>query len=375
MQILHFSDLHLDTPFSSSHLSPKIATGCRLRLRRTLLRLFNLAAEHDVDVVTIGGDLFEGDRVNRDTLKFIARCFEQIKPTPILIAPGNHDYFSPVSAYARYEWPDNVFIFHEDHLEPLELSEDIIIWGFAHTAPDVKKNPLENVRLPEGDRIHLLLMHGSATGLIREDRAQYAPFQPQDIAAAGFTYGLLGHYHNARVLTGEGELGVYPGSPQPLNFGEVGKHGVALVRIENGELQCRIALTETQKFVDFGFIVPAEIPDTHALGEEIAKAAPPRAEEANFLRITLKGMPDTDLQLQPELLREQLEQLFDYVEIHNEIQSAANLDEIAREPTVRGAFVRRMQRMMAEENEDPGMARLALQYGLQAFEGENPITP
>ncbi len=63
MKILHFSDLHLDTSFASLGMTPDVASQRRGELRGALRRILEIAKNRNVDVVTVGGDLYEHERV------------------------------------------------------------------------------------------------------------------------------------------------------------------------------------------------------------------------------------------------------------------------------------------------------------------------
>ena len=370
MKILHFSDLHLDSPFASSTMPPKIAQGCRLRLRRTLVKILDLAVEYEVDAVTIGGDLFEGDRVSKDTIQFLLESFAQLAPIPILIAPGNHDYYNPVSPYARYEWPDNVYIFSEYKPRPVTLMNDVLIWGVANTLPNCRDNPLTDFRAhPEGMK-HVLLLHGSEMGHFDESRGEYAPFRIQDLERAGIQFALLGHYHAGRIIENNGPVAVYPGSPQPLSFGETGKHTAVLLDWQDTKPNITMIPLATQAFITLDF-KPEPITDTHSLAESIISAISTRATEANFLRVNLIGEEPESLNLQLGLLEAHLSQYFDYVTIHNRMSKAEVKLVQLDEKTVRGRFARRLKHMLEEEPEDPALIEMALKFGLAAFEEEN----
>ncbi len=367
MKILHFSDLHLDTPFAAGYMPSRVARGCRVRLRQTLVRILDLAVEQEVDAVTIAGDLFEGDRVRRDTLQFLHESFSQIAPIPVFIAPGNHDYFSPVSPYSRFDWPENVYIFNDSRLRPAALAEDVHLWGFAHTLPNMRTNPFREFTAQPAEALHLVLLHGSELGAFTEERGQYAPFRIEDMRGAGFRYGLFGHFHGGRTLKdGETEIGIYPGSPQPLSFGETGTHAAALLHIDGGEIKSEWIPTATQSFLTLDF-QPAAISDTHTLAEAILQKVSSKAPEANFLRVNLTGEMPEGLSLQLELLQEHLHQYFDFVLVNNRLQERRQLPP-ADDRTVRGRFVRRMQEMLEQETEDPELVELALHLGLEAFE-------
>ncbi len=370
MKILHFADLHLNIPFTGSNFPPEVARACRTRLRKTLHELLNLAAAEEVDAVTIGGDLFEADRLTRDTVEFLLSSFEQLSPIPIFIAPGNHDYYSPVSIYARYSWPENVYIFRQRRFQPIELNEDIVLWGFAHNAPDERDNPFHGFKVPSNGKINIALLHGSETGNFIENRAAHAPFQAHEILLSGFDFALLGHYHNASALKVNKKIAIYPGSPQPLSFGEGGEHGAALVEVLRDDIRVRPVITATQFFytytVDMSTFngMSGLVPEIRS----IAGDSPDR--EAAFLRLHLTGVIPEDAHLDKELLREQLQSYFDFVLIRDTTRPEAWYEELQNEPTVRGAFVKRLKKMMAEETDDRELILAAMRYGLQAFEDE-----
>ena len=370
MTILHFSDLHLDMPFASSQMPSEVARGCRLRLRQTLMALMDLAVEHRVDAVTIAGDLFEGDRATADTIAFLDESFARLAPIPVVIAPGNHDYYNRLSPYARHEWPENVLIFSAPRLQSIQLPDQIVIWGMAHTIPVVKENPLQGFRVPDDGKRHMLLMHGAETGNPDEERAGYAPFRSDDLKSAGFTFALLGHFHKFKILQADKPLGVYPGSPQPLTFGDAGRHCAALVKITADSVQCECLNTATQAFTSLE-IDPEPYSNTVALAEAVISAVPKKASKANFLRLKLRGQQRSGSEIDLELLEQHLADFFDLIIIRDERRSYSDAERIAAEPTLRGTFAKTLLKMLDEEPEDQDLIRLALDLGLKAFAGGN----
>ncbi len=368
MKILHFSDLHLDVGFSESHLPPKVARECRMRLRQTFLRMIDLAIERQADVVTIGGDLFEHDRVSKDTINFVMENLQHLAPKPVLIAPGNHDYYSPASPYARLKWPGNVFIFRDSAIKPFFVNSDFAVWGMAHCSPSERKNPLEAFTRTEAAKTNILLMHGSEVGNFVENRAAHAPFRLDDIENAGFTFALLGHYHGMRMLDEDEPLAAYPGSPQPLSFGEDGRHGAIFLNIVDQFVECEFIPTATQAFLTVSLSPSSEATDAHTLAEETLLAAGRRAQDANFLRLQLSGIQQSDAHLDKEYLKEYLLQYFEHVVIVDRMRSQIDVDIISQEQTVRGAFTRELQRVLMDADEDQEIVRMALKYGLDAFE-------
>lgn len=72
-KILHFADLHLDRSFAGVGIYSSEASTRREELRAALRRIVDLALDRGVDALTVGGDLYEHDRVTLDTGHFIAQ--------------------------------------------------------------------------------------------------------------------------------------------------------------------------------------------------------------------------------------------------------------------------------------------------------------
>lgn len=148
MRLLHFADLHLDTPFS--WVSPELARSRRRGLRETLTSICKLAVDLRVDALCCGGDLYEQDRFTPDTAEFLRSAFEQLVPVPVFVAPGNHDWFGPQSLYRQVRWSSNVVVFTEDRLTPVGLADGLTLWGAAHRAPANTRGFLDVFQVDRG---------------------------------------------------------------------------------------------------------------------------------------------------------------------------------------------------------------------------------
>src|SRR6266511_4040881 len=102
LKLVLFSDLHLDTSFT--WMERRAARRRRQALRDTLLRIIDLAIAERADALLCGGDLYEQDRFTPDTGEFLFGAFERLHPMPVLLAPGNHDWWGGESLYRRVGW-------------------------------------------------------------------------------------------------------------------------------------------------------------------------------------------------------------------------------------------------------------------------------
>lgn len=368
VRILHFADLHLDSSFVGVGMASSEASRRREELRASLRRIVGLALEHDVDALTVGGDLYEHDRVTLDTGRFIAGQFERLIPRPVLVAPGNHDRCVPDSMYRRLDWPANVHIFDSMEWQSVKIVEDVAVWGVGHNSPAVWENLLRELRLDRSPSA-VALLHGSDISAVPEGKAAHCPFESGDIASCGVGFVLLGHYHRMRLWPRDLPRCGYPGSPEPLGFDEEGPHYVLLLTVGDGgataqPLQVNEVSYRTERIDVTGMSTSDQIREAIAA---LAGDSPPTAD---IVRVVLDGQAEPELDIDVAGLLSATAERFRYLDIVDCTQAAFELEELAEEATTRGAFVRLM-RGRIEAAEVPERQRLenALHYGLQAFGG------
>lgn len=360
MRLVHFADLHLDTPFRWA--SQDVSREWRNSLRQTLLRLCAYAVEVGADALTCGGDLYEQDRFTPDTAEFLRSTFADLDPLPVFLAPGNHDWFGPTSLYQQVPWSPNVHVFRSDRLEPVTIEDGFTLWGAAHRAPANTDGFLENFTVDRGG-VSVGLFHGSAIGRLpfqEEGKVPHAPFHEGQISRAGLCHVLAGHFHTpygSSALT-------YPGNPDPLSFGETGQRGTVLADISHtGQVIIERKSVETFAVHDISVDITGA---THA-GMVIEKVAARIAGLSGVVRVTVFGevAPDIDLRLQDiaALKPAHLEALVPRLGV---VHVAYDLDRLRKEPTVRGQFINDVLADTALSDEE--RARI-LTTGLRALDG------
>ncbi len=369
MRFLAFSDLHLDAPFAQG--GSDLANLRRAELGRTLERTVGLAKEMEVDALLCAGDLYEQDHVTPDTVRLLERVFQEMAPIPVLISPGNHDWYGPKSPYRTATWSSNVHIFSSGEMTSWDdPDERFRVWGFAHQKPSGTSNPLERFRV-DGKAVHLGLFHGSENSgwsralHLEEHKHQHAPFSAEHIETAGLTHCVVGHYHQPV----EGERYTYGGAPAALSFGAPGNRGaVELVFDEIGELDKR----EWHKTCELEVYGDLELNITKCgdMREIEMKLDSLLALRSGIGRVTIVGelSPTVQFDLQRlEARRGPLEHLS--VRVGN-LQTGYDLKQIRSEPSVRGEFVRGVE---ADEELCPETRQRVIVTGLRALEGRNDL--
>jgi DNA repair exonuclease SbcCD nuclease subunit len=359
MRLLHFADLHLDTPFRWA--PPQLARARRAGLRATLGRIVELARDQRVDALTCGGDLYEQERVTPDTVAYLQSTFASLDPVPVLLAPGNHDWLGPDSPYARAAWSPNVHIFTRDRLTPYELADGCTVWGAAHRAPANTAGFLDDFAVP-GSGVHIGVFHASQVEWPAGQSAgqvPHAPFHAEQITRAGLTHALLGHFHTPRDTATH----TYPGNPDPLTFGETGRRGAVLLTVsESGQIRTERYDVATAAVHDLTVDVTGA---SHA--DEVRQQVLAAVEGlTGAVRVTLTGELGDEVDLRLDLLAAACPPWLDVlVPRVGVLRPGYDLQALAGQPTVRGQFVRDV--LAADLDDD--QRRRVLVTGLRALDG------
>src|SRR5208282_154177 len=331
----------------------------RQALRTALTRVCRLAADLRVDALCCGGDLYEQERFTPDTAEFLRSSFEQLDPLPVLLAPGNHDWFGPMSLYQQVNWSSNVCVFTEDRLRPVELVDGLTIWGAAHRAPANTRGFLDGFRVDRGG-VNLALFHGSEQGEMafqEQGKVPHAPFRADQIAMAGLDHALLGHFHVPR----DAPEHTYPGNPDPLTFGESGDRGAVLITVTADGSVARERHWVASSVVSDVTVDLTGVTHAGQVADRVLKAV---AGRSGVVRATLSGElgPDVDLRLQ-DLAALPIPQLDALLPRLGKIFVAYDFGRLKDEQTVRGQFVRDV---LAESSLSDDQRRRVLVTGLRA---------
>ena len=349
-----------------------MARARRLELVEALRRCLRLASEHHADLITIGGDLWEDENVVADTRRSVAHELGKTD-IPIALVTGNHDPLLPGGNYERTPWPDNVHLFAQRTPSELRVG-DVSIWGASWTGEPLSADFLSTFRTPDDDRPHLLLIHGTSRRTVHfADQCGYCPFDPGAVRSAGFALVLAGHLHSASHTDGV----VYPGSPEPLAWGETGRHCCALVEITQGFSATVHLLDVNRRRYESITVDCAEAASSAEVSSHVTQAlsgVESRAQEMS-VRIRLVGRVGADCVVDgPTLERQHAGRLSD-LRVEDRTERGWDLDALARSATADGRFVAALRARIetAGDDRERAVAALALEAGLRAMAGEAQV--
>ena len=362
IRFIHTADIHLDKSFTGQSLSLEVARRKREAIRKSFARV--VEAAKPTDALIVAGDLFE-KTPRPDTVNFTIALLGSIAPTPVYITPGNHDPYSARSPYAAEDWPENVHIFTHSEPELLEHpSGRFRIMGFAHTAEDMTRNVVGAITPPPPGSPVILIAHVSILDAPETMDEPNAPCKSDDFRGKNFSYAALGHYHHQiRML--EDPPAWYPGAPEPTKFKEIDRDGFLEVTLDDSgvEVTCHRVAAIPYKRV--------EVDCTDAISStDIAIKIEEHAAEA-ITQVRLVGQVSPEVDIDTDELTILTADKFINLAILNETHFARDYEQIARQPTSAGEFVRELS-MRMETASDEGERRaleFAREYGLRALEG------
>ncbi len=202
-------------------------------------RIVDFALEAGVDVVALSGDVVDQENRFYEAVGPLERGIRRLAGAGIttVAVSGNHDHdvlprLAAEFASERFrlvglggEWERTTI---ERHGETLH----IVGWSFPQR--EVRESPLAAFRVdsvPDDGVPVLGLLHAD----LDQPASIYAPVALAELRATPVDFWLLGHIHAPRLETSPGTATVlYPGSPQALDPGESGAHGIWLLETGPG---------------------------------------------------------------------------------------------------------------------------------------------
>jgi DNA repair exonuclease SbcCD nuclease subunit len=190
-------------------------------------RIVLMAIDGKADAILLAGDFYDSLPAQYESRRRVKASLEKLKARqiPVLAVAGNHDY-DALPDFARSH-PDLIHLFPSATWGENEV-KGIRIIGRSFAGAYHRDSMLRDFQPPVDGRPTLGLVHADIDGT-----GNYGPTPLADFTMAGVSAWLVGHVHMGGSFS-DGKV-VYPGSPQALDWGECGPHGVRWLEIgENG---------------------------------------------------------------------------------------------------------------------------------------------
>jgi DNA repair exonuclease SbcCD nuclease subunit len=185
-----------------------------------------LAEEVQADFVTVGGDAFDDNQVDRQTVLRTIEALGTFPDIPVLLLPGNHDALDAGSVYRRTEFtsrlPANVRVVSDT--TPIEVVPGVEVVGGPFPVRSPAENPLlaAMAPLPSPPGLRILLGHGNLDAVAGSfDQAGLLRLAELEswLADGRAHFVALGDRHSATDVGTTGRVW-YAGAPEPTDYRE-----------------------------------------------------------------------------------------------------------------------------------------------------------
>lgn len=312
MRFVHTSDLHLGR-FYKGELPLEITKKRREELWMNFENIIDFCIKENIEILLLSGDLYERDYFTLNDINRFKELLDKLNYTKVFIIAGNHDYIDENSLYNKVIFKENVYIFKGEKffdIDSLKLRVHGLSW-------DKDKNIDKKLDFSiKEDYKNIILLHGSVD---MED--EYFPMTKKELEKLNADYIALGHIHLPQKIL---KNAYYPGSPEGLNFKEVGERGFILGEIEeNLKIEFIKNNIRNYNIIDYNIEPNMTI---YNIKEDILNLLENKKNDLN--RIILKG-EYKDIEYIEESLN-----IFDdyfYIELVNKLEEEISVDEIYKE--------------------------------------------
>lgn len=212
MKFIHAADIHLGAEPDKGKTWSKTR---KKEIYHTFQRLIQEANEKDVDFLFLSGDIFHKPPAIQD-MRDLDYMLGKLRSAKTVMIAGNHDHIAEQSPFGLYQFHSDTYVLADRNIGHLYFEEErTCIYGFSYWSQEIKEDCCRDIGPADIDAIHILLAHGGD--------ARHMPIDFERLKWSGFDYIALGHIHKPWIVFDD--LMAYPGSLEPLDPTETGKHG------------------------------------------------------------------------------------------------------------------------------------------------------
>lgn len=266
MKFLHCSDLHIDSPLLGlERYEGAPVEAMRAAPRGALKNIVDLAIEHEVDLVVIAGDIFDGDWKDFNAGLFFTTQLTRLaaKNIPVVLIKGNHDAMSEITKSLRV--PGNVTVLNHKKPQTKHFENiGIAVHGQSFAERAVLDDLAASYPAAVSGMFNLALLHTNLGGNALHD--PYAPTTLDVLKSKNYDYWALGHIHARQVISEMSPRVAYCGNSQGRDARELGAKGCELVTVDGDRVTSEFMPTDVVRWVQIDLDI-AGLNDLDALLE------------------------------------------------------------------------------------------------------------
>jgi DNA repair exonuclease SbcCD nuclease subunit len=357
LRIIHTADVHLGARHDDLG---EQASAQRERQFAAFTAAVDLALAEKVDLFLIAGDLFDSNVQPKRSVERVAAQLRRLAESRIrtVIIPGTHDRYDRSSIYRAYDIKalagstaddDLVTILTPDRPSIHIKALDAVVHGPVFATKRAPHSPLRDLAGQAGDppaTWRIGMVHGSIAIPGKTERDDVV-ITSEEIAATGFDYLALGHWHSSQQSRSGGVTYAYAGAPEAVALDQDRAGKVLIVELE--EHEGRRAVTVQEKQVGTTRFEKVELDAANiaaqpALIEMLGKKGDPNL----VLDARVVGVRPDELDLNLDEIEAALAASFLKVRVRDVSVPALTEGALPSPDTIAGAFIRDLEARIAE---------------------------
>ena len=357
LRIIHTADVHLGARHDDLG---EQASAQRERQFAAFTAAIDLALAEKVDLFLIAGDLFDSNVQPKRSVERVAAQLRRLAESKIrtVIIPGTHDAYDRSSIYRTYDLKALAGSTADDDLVTILTPEqgsihltacDVVVHGPVFATKRAPHSPLRDLTGQPGDppaTWRLGMVHGSIAIPGKTERDDVV-ITTDEMAATGFDYLALGHWHSSQQSRAGGVTYAYAGAPEAVALDQDRAGKVLLVELEETGGRRSVTVQEHQvgatRFEKLE-LDAASIASQPALIDSLQKRADPNL----VLDARVVGVRPDELDLNLDEIEAALAASFLKVRVRDVSTPALTEGALPSPDTIAGAFIRDLEARIAE---------------------------
>lgn len=349
MKLIHCADIHLGSKIEAK--LPKEKSDERKREVRTAFkRLVDYAAQNDIHIILLAGDVFDSDRPLKKDKEFFYSVVKNNPEIDFLYLRGNHDI---QESYTENDLA-NLKTF-SDEWRTYEYG-DLTISG-VEIAPYNSSSVYSTLKLDKNKK-NIVMLHGQAGDVSGMDKINLTKLRNKNI-----DYLALGHIHSYSVAKlDDRAVYVYSGCLEGRGFDETGDKGFVEISV-NDAVEYRFVSCCLRKTEEYEVNVSGT-EDIDSIYRAVKKSL--RSEKKDIVRVTLTGEIDYDYDDLAQDVEKYLENDYYFVNVKNKTQRKFDVEKLQGDKSLHGEFIRLV---LGDTSYPEEMKRQIISIGLKALGG------
>ncbi|MCR5609920.1 MAG: metallophosphoesterase [Lachnospiraceae bacterium] len=275
MKFIHTSDIHLAKVVDKDY---KWTLERGKEFYKTFCDIINICNVEGVDLLLISGNLFDKQPTVAE-LNDVNDVFKRLVKTKVCLIAGQNDMLIASSNYNTFSWNDNVFMAKSAGYDLFEIEEiGTKIYAISEGLDVGRADSFECDR--------------SFTNILICNKADEQDINMDLVVAekSGFDYVAIGGRRNYSKVT---ENTVIAGSPEPLEIGDIGEHGIIIGEINEHNLTYEFKDMCSRKYMDIVLTIDDTMSESE-IKERIVNFIIENGKD-NIYTVTLEGYKKADI--------------------------------------------------------------------------------